>query len=395
MTKENETLSRRNYELSILKTIAEALNQSADLDEILQVALGKLAELLDLHTGWIWLLHDENGESYLAAQQNLPPALTKKPERMDGSCFCLDSYREGDMDGAANVNVITCSRLKWLSEDTAGLRYHTSIPLYAHGKKLGILNVAGTDWRELSPEDLRLLHTVGDLLGMAVERARLFQQSMHLGALEERNRLAREIHDTLAQGLTAVLMKLETADALLEKGDDSQNLHSSLHSAIALTRATLEEARRSVQDLRAAPLEGRSIAEALSALVDTFRKTWKKRVVLSTSGEYRPLPSRIEVGLYRVAQEALANIQKHAAAEAIHVQLLMSMDSVKLTIKDDGKGFEPDNISHNSYGLIGINERIRLLGGTLSVQSSTGQGTVLEVSIPLNRSGYPPSVPGE
>jgi two-component system NarL family sensor kinase len=383
MTKKSGPLSRRNYELSILKTIAEALNRSADLEEILQVALAQLAELLDLHTGWIWLLREESGESYLAAAQNLPPALTKKPERMAGSCFCLDSYREGDMDGAANVNVITCSRLKFLSKDTAGLRYHTSIPLYAHGKQLGILNVAGTDWRELSPEDLRLLYTVGDMLGMAVERARLFNQSVQLGAIEERNRLAREIHDTLAQGLTAVQMKLETADALLEKGDDPEGLHASLHSAIALTRATLEESRRSVLDLRAAPLEGRSISEALPALVDTFRQNRKNRVVLSISGENRPLPSRIEVGLYRVAQEALTNIQKHAEADTIHVHLLMALDQVRLSIKDDGKGFEPDQISHNSFGLIGLNERIRLLGGTLIVQSSTGEGTFLEVSIPL------------
>ncbi len=100
-------------------------------------------------------------------------------------------------------NVVTCSRLKNLVDGTDGLRYHASIPLYAHGKQLGVLNVASTDWRELSQEDLQLLYTVGDLLGIAVERARLFARSAHLGALEERNRLARELHDTLAQGLTA------------------------------------------------------------------------------------------------------------------------------------------------------------------------------------------------
>ena len=156
----------------------------------MQTALAQAAELLGLRTGWVWLLREESGDSYLAASQNLPPALAKSPHRMEGTCYCLDTYRAGDLNGAANVNVVTCSRLKWLVDGTDGLRYHASIPLYAHGKKLGVMNVASPDWRELSPDDLRLLYTVGDLLSIAIERARLFDRSVQLGAAEERNRLA-------------------------------------------------------------------------------------------------------------------------------------------------------------------------------------------------------------
>src|SRR6188768_2878843 len=113
---------------------------------------------------------------------------------MNGSCTCLDLYEEGNMKGAANI--ITCSRLKWLSGGTEGLRYHATVPLYAYGKEIGVMNVASTGWRELSPDDLQTLHTVGDLLGIAIERARLFARSADIGATRERNRLAREIHDT-------------------------------------------------------------------------------------------------------------------------------------------------------------------------------------------------------
>ena len=90
----------------------------------------------------------------------------------------------GDLDGAANVNVITCSRLKKLIDGTDGLRYHASIPLYAHGKQLGVLNVASPEWRQLTPDDLRLLYTVGDMLGIAIERARLFAHSAEFGAVK-------------------------------------------------------------------------------------------------------------------------------------------------------------------------------------------------------------------
>jgi two-component system NarL family sensor kinase len=105
-------------------------------------------------------------EPYLAAAQNLPPVLADEPRRMDGSgyCYCLDTYRKGDLEGAANVNVLTCSRLDGLVDGTDGLRYHASIPLYAGEKKLGVMNVASPAWRGLGSEDLQLLNTVGDLL---------------------------------------------------------------------------------------------------------------------------------------------------------------------------------------------------------------------------------------
>jgi two-component system NarL family sensor kinase len=258
--------------------------------------------LFALRTGWIWLLREDNGEPYLAAAQNLPPALADNPRRMEGSCYCLDMFRVGDLAGAANVNVITCSRLKNLIVGTDGLRSHASVPLYAHGKRLGVLNVVSSDWRELSAENLRLLYTVGDLVGIAIERARLFTASTQIGALEERNRLAREIHDTLVQGLAGIIMQLETADAFLESAQADRG-QDALRQALALTRSNLDEARRSVLDLRAAPLEGRSLDKALEALVHDRQAVAKVKIAFEASGS-RPLPARIEAGLYRIAQEA-------------------------------------------------------------------------------------------
>ena len=223
-TGRSKDLQRLNHELSVLNAIARELNRSVDLGETLEFTLSQVAELLDLRTGWVWLISEESSEPYLAASQSLPPALANDPRRMDGSgyCYCLDTYKRGDLEGAANVNVLTCSRLYGLVDGTDGLRYHASIPLYAQDKKLGVMNVASPDWRSLSPEDLQLLYTVGDLLSIAVERARLFARSTRLGAVEERNRLAREIHDTLAQGLTATALQLESADALLDAAPTSK-----------------------------------------------------------------------------------------------------------------------------------------------------------------------------
>lgn len=385
-------LQQRNRELSILNAIAEALNREVDLSQALHSVLALVAQLLGLQTGWIWLLReDESTLFYLAAAQNLPSALADYPARMEGSCYCLDSYQEGDMSGAANINVVTCSRLKWLdaSAGTDGLRYHASIPLYAQGKELGVLNVASQDWRQLAPSSLKLLHTIGDLLSIAIERARLFARSTLLGALEERNRLAREIHDTLAQGLAATALQLETADALLEVGVAPERVRQVVLRALELTRHNLEEARRSVMDLRAAPLEGRTLAEALAELVEEqARKSYlyharKVQHCFDLIGEDRPLPIRLEVGLYRIAQEALTNIIRHADARHISLELLLMPNAIELTIEDDGQGFEPATVSEGHYGLIGLNERAKLLGGQMKLSSTKGEGTSIYVSVPL------------
>lgn len=378
-----DALRRRNRELSILNTIAEALNASVDLSGSLGRALSLVAELLELETGWVLLLDEETGEPFLAAAQNLPPGLVREPERMTGTCFCLDTFRAGDLAGAANVNVVRCSRLRALVDGTGGLAYHASIPLYAGEKKLGVLNVASPEWRELTPEELRLLHTVGDMLGIAVERARWFERSARAGAAEERNRLAREIHDTLAQSLSAIAMRLDAAEVLLEDGPSAESVRATVSEALAITRASLEEARRSVLDLRAAPLEERSLAEALAALADEARADGGSGVRFEALGAARPLPARVEAGLYRIAQEALANAVRHADARSIEVRLEVVPDRATVTVTDDGKGFPADRIEADRFGLIGLRERARLLGGELTVASESGEGTRIEATVPL------------
>jgi two-component system NarL family sensor kinase len=379
-------LQRRNRELAILNDIAQALNKEINLDRSLSTTLAMVAELLGLDTGWIWLLHEETGQSYLAAVQNIPPALSEYPQRMEGSCFCLDTFRTGDLEGAANVNMIRCSRLQWLEDGTHGLKYHASIPLYAHGKKLGVLNVASRDWRELSQEDLKLLYTTGDLLSIAIERARLFAQSIEIGTLEERNRLAREIHDTLAQGLSGIGLQLETVDAMIDNPKNLERAQEKVQQALALTRTYLEDLRRSVLDLRAAPLENRSLDAALQVLVDGLSSNEKLPIELNITGGGRPLSVRNEVGLYRIAQEAILNSVRHAKASQIQVGLTITPIDVSLVVKDNGKGFDVDQLPKNPFGIIGMIERANLLGGTLQFDSSPDDGTIIEATIPLDKS---------
>lgn len=390
----DQALQRRTYELTVLNDVARALNASVDLPALLASALEKVAELLGLSTGWVLLLDEASGEPYLAAAQNLPPALRDEPELMAGWCYCLESFCDGELDGAENVGVIRCSRLRKLDlgpDRTAGLRFHASVPLTVSAgegpsevnevKRLGMLNVAGPEWRELGEDELRLLRTVGDVLGVAVERAHLHARRLEAAQTEERNRLAREIHDTIAQDLSGIAFQLEAAEALLAQQEAPERARRNVEAALGLTRKALDEARRSVLDLRAAPLEGRSLAAALAAVA--AESAGAPAVLFEASPTVAALPPAVEVGLYRVAQEALQNVLRHADASRVTVRLEVSSDRVHLTIQDDGRGFSAQEPDAGRFGLLGMRERTRLLGGSFQIESTPGEGTRITAEVPL------------
>lgn len=375
-------------ELEVLTTVATALNGSASLSEALQISLTQVAELLHLRTGWVWLLDGETAVPYLAAARNLPAALRDHPERLQGRCQCLSALAKGELDAAANV--VTCSRLEWLAEGTAGLRFHASVPLHARGERVGVLNVASREWRELSPDELRLLRVVGDMVGLGIERSRLFERCAVAGAAEERNRLAREIHDTLAQGLAGTAMQLETADALLEEGAGAERVREVVQQALQSTRQNLEDVRRSVLDLRPRPLQERSLPRALRELCRERTSAGGPSISFTLSGQERLLPPAVEAGLYRVAQEAVANALRHADPGSVLLTLVLEEDRVTLAVEDDGRGFSgatscraPEGETPH-FGLVGMCERLRLLGGHFDVQSTPAEGTRVLASVPLS-----------
>jgi two-component system NarL family sensor kinase len=382
-------------ELTTLTALAQALSRSADLAESLDSALATVAEFLGLETGWVWLLDEGTDEPRLAAARSLPSVLRDHPAAMHGDCYCLSTFRAGDLRGAANVNVVWCSRLEKVVGAAAGegpngtsLRCHASVPLAVGEQHLGMLNVASSDWRVLSEDELNLLTTAGALVSLAVERSRLEAGATRAVAAEERNRLAREIHDTLAQSLAGLTMQLEVADALAARQSD-ERLMQAITGALALTRSTLEEARRSVLDLRAAPLEGRALPSALRELAAEARSTRPGlEIEVVSEGADRAagkLPPALEVGLYRIAQQALANIVRHAGPARAMIRLTLSREEVRLRVEDNGVGFDPTTLPPDRFGVIGMGERARLLGGTLTIETAPGSGTAIDVVVPLGR----------
>ena len=376
-------LRRKNLELGILNSIAQDLNREVALDKALNATLEQTVKLMELETGWIWLFDPDSNTARVAATFNLPPALLQNPDSMKGWCYCIEKYLTGQLEMPSNISEITCTRLKDLVEGTAGLRFHATVPLISRSGKIGLMNVVSPEMQELSEDKLRLLYTIGDMLAIAIERARLFENSQKAGRVQERNRLAREIHDSLAQGLSAISLKLEALEALLESGAASEKVRDLARQSLELTRYNLEEARRSVLDLRVTPLQDNDLGQALDQLLNAFLETTPLIGSVVIEGSPKPLPVRMETGLYRMAQEALENVRKHARASKLTLVISYAPDSVTLAIEDDGVGFNPDAPSGDGFGLTGLQERARLLQGKLQIRSQPGQGTRITVFLPI------------
>ena len=366
-----------------LKVIAETLNNGVSLRQTFASALPLVIELLQLHTGWLFLFDDDQDAFTIASYHELPPALAYPGPAWDDTCECQRLARRGDLHAAAQV--VECSRLRDATGDRQGLAYHASVPLVKGDRLLGIMNVATSEWDVFTPQDIEILTAIGHQIATAIERTQLAEQATRVALVEERNRLAREVHDTLAQELTGIALQLEAADALLEHAPD--RARARIRQALERTRESLEEARRSVLDLRAGPLERQALAAALETLGQRFSAETGTPVAFQLAQGGPRLPARVEEALYRIAQEALVNIRRHAQASAARIELRQEPDRVQLIVADNGRGFDPQLQetagSTHGFGLIGMQERARLLGGDLQLSSCPGAGAQIEVTIPL------------
>lgn len=235
---------------------------------------------------------------------------------------------------------------------------------------------------------LAQLHEANVRLEAALEEnaglhAQLVNQAREAGVLDERQRMAGEIHDTLAQSLAGILTQLEAADQTRTEPDRSRHMAS----AITLARDSLVEARRTVHAVQPLALAEARLPDAIQELANRWSETHPTEAMLTTTGNPIPLHTDIEVALLRAAQEALANVAKHAEASRVGLTLSYMEDLVTLDVRDDGVGFDPlASRPHGSpaggYGLAAMRHRIQRLTGRLEVESEPGGGTAISVSLP-------------
>jgi signal transduction histidine kinase len=227
---------------------------------------------------------------------------------------------------------------------------------------------------------IRVAEALAGQATLAMQMARLSERARQAAVLEERNRIARDIHDTLAQGFTGVVVNLEASSRALKKDDaDLASIH--IDHARELAQAGLEEARNSVRALR--PNSSHAcISTELASLVRTLQDTGAVQARYVCVGHKRLVPPDIRTEILRIAQESTTNILKHAQAKAVLVEMVFEPDTLCLTVNDDGTGFD-FNAHHDGFGLIGMQERALRIGAALSVDGVPGKGTRIFLSVPM------------
>jgi signal transduction histidine kinase len=282
-------------------------------------------------------------------------------------------------------NILLTGLIIWLQTLKQGAPVMPSIEVI-------LISVVTLSWTVL------LALWVRAIMRESTERKRLIEQletaqrnlaavEHQAGILQERQRLAQEIHDTLAQGFTSIVMQLEVADQALPEG--SSIVRSRIQQAQSTARASLAEARRLVLALRPAPLENASLPEALAREASRWTQETGIKTDFTVTGDPCLLHPEVEVSLLRAMQEALANVHKHAQARNASVTLSYMDDQVALDVHDDGVGFNPENPPRpanqvgGGFGLRVMQERVAQLGGTLVVESSLGHGATLAIQVPV------------
>jgi DNA-binding NarL/FixJ family response regulator/signal transduction histidine kinase len=258
------------------------------------------------------------------------------------------------------------------------------VPIQAAQLVLGGLAFISRTPRHYCPEDALLVEPITGLLGLALEHQRLDQEANALAIVEERNRLAREIHDTLAHSLTSIIINLESLKPYAV--GRSQADEDVLAETEEMARSALMEARHSVLGLQPTPLQHQSLRAALMSELARLAKRAGLVTQFYIHGIERPLTPDVASALFRVAQEAFHNIEKHAAARHVILGLAFEADVVVLTVEDDGIGFEPDTDvpdQADGFGLVSMAGRARTLGGELLITSHPGHGTAVRAVLPF------------
>lgn len=362
--------------ISILKEIAELLNEETEIVTMLKGALVKFLNGTNFETGWIFFI-DEKGRSELVVHENLPEALAYKGCHYleKGGCWCVSRYRNEELKKASNI--IECQRIESAISanvgDHEGITHHATVPLQSGQERFGVLNVASKDTVRFSEEELALLESVAFQMGSAIKRILLTKQEQEMALVKERNRLARDLHDSVNQLLFSVTL---TARAGIEMTDDC-DVKETFKEIQHLTQDALTEMRALIWQLRPKGLEN-----GLLEAIKVYAEMLGLKLHVTVSGVLQ-FPSRIEETLFRVAQEALNNVRRHAGVLEVALYITVTSTDILLVIRDEGRGFVIDNNSKLlSMGLQSIKDRAKSVGGTADWVSELGRGTELLIRLP-------------
>jgi signal transduction histidine kinase len=390
-----EALRRREEELDALQRMAQVLAGRSTLAEALDEATAAIAGLFKASYARVRLLTDDHDGDEDAAERT---PVADEAEPGDGSTPPLTALdlavtaraMQGDVmiaaDAASWPDLPEDARLQAAAE---GLGQILAAPLSSTSGPAGALVIArGADRGPFSAEEQQLARTAGDALAAVIEIDRLYRKATKQAAAEERQALARDLHDAVTQSIYSASLIAEALPALWAR-DPAEGAHN-LERLRRLVRAALAEMRTLLFELRPAALETAPLDALLERLGDALGGQTQASVDVVVDAA-TDLPPEVKIVFYRVTQEAFSNIAKHARASHVSARVLAVDGGATLTVQDDGRGFDPDAVPSGGHmGLRIMNERLERVAGTLTVESSPGQGTTIHAAWPSTASAERP-----
>ncbi|MFQ5344185.1 MAG: GAF domain-containing protein [Anaerolineae bacterium] len=381
-------MKRDLQRLNTLLSLVEAMSSELDLSPLLQKMVISAVELLGAEQGAIGLVDEERNAIRHRALHNLPEAL-----------FDIDFAEGVGISGQAYalkrpVIVRDYGNQVQIPIDDGGMRQikaALSVPIWWHGRLIGVFSIgtsAGN--RVFDGYDVDVLSLFAKHAAIAIEKARLYAEADRLAHLEERNRIARELHDSVTQSLFTIVLMADAVRNFLRTGQEDPAPTAELLYQTA--RDALTEMRALIYELRPAALEGEGLITALRKLASAVQTRHELPVEVRQQG-VRRLSQEQEEALFRIAQEALYNVIKHAQAGRAVIELRLTEKEAQLTVTDDGVGFNPRvpmaslsrQTARTGLGLTTMSERAEQLNGCLNVRSAPDRGTQVRVRVPLLR----------
>ncbi|MFQ5826862.1 MAG: GAF domain-containing protein, partial [Dehalococcoidia bacterium] len=377
---------QRNREMEALLAVSRAGASSLDLPRVLDRALDTILEVTSAEAAEMWLA-EERGELTLTRHRGAASEAFHEQTR----------FQMGE--GFPGLAAQTCSPVVVhdLSRDPrflrtgvkeAGFQTYCALPLLHRERLVGVLGVAARAQEALTrPEELRLLVGIGEVIAVAIENARLYERVQDAAVLEERERIAREMHDGLAQVLGYINTQSLAIKRLLASGHAAE-ARETLTQMEEAARQVYADVREAILGLRTSPGSEGELVPSLQRYLELYQEMTGLRAQMRVSGEPDAikLPPAMEIQLMRIVQEALSNVRRHARASTVTVSFEMDGQQLQVAVEDDGQGFEPEQLPPRDwprFGLQTMQERAEAVGGRFRIQSRPGSGTSVIVQLPM------------
>jgi len=375
-----QRVAERTQELAALYNVTSIATALIDLDQILKQSLQVILTTLGGKAGAIHLLGEKNELTSLMIPEGMQQDMRSE---IDDLPRCETLWRRMIQQGQPvliqnlrydpGINLASVSSLI-----AASCSAYIGSPIRGATRVLGAFSVFGNGEENFSREDTVLLSAVTDQIGIAIENARLRKESERTAVAEERQRLARDLHDSVSQLLYSQVLYANASKKYIQAGKAEQAEEYLTQLSVSAQQA-LKEMRLMIYELRPSMLQHEGLAGALRLRLETVEQRSGMQAFLTTHLAER-LPPILEDDLYRFAQEALNNVLKHAGAKVVNVTLTTSPGSIVMEISDDGKGFDPQTV-REGIGLSSLRERTNRLGGKIEIESSPRAGTRVRVVI--------------